>query len=516
MNWFKGKNRKSAQCSVSSDQSNLTTDHLPLTTSRKSTPFRAGLLSIFLALFTSFLMIRTAAVISAPVSFSSGGAQTDWTTASSGATATLPIAANYATYDSKDSGIAAGTDIKLQSTGHTALQTSDACTQDSCTSTGCVMPAGFNAGTITPAGSLAVFSTGSAAKVASLAVSPSGLVGLWHLNDGGSSTTTVDASGNGNTGTLTIGATGTQTTVASAWTNGAGANAKLGNQALSFDESDDYVKIGGDDTFKTLTEGTVEGWFKANVLANQSIFSVGPKTTSSQGLNFEIAVLSSGVIRILQRNIDVATSTIQATGPTVSTGVWYHFVWVVDASGNKFYLDGALQTLSYTAGSATSPDFFDDIATTQNYWIAAKRYGGAIASFHDGLIDDVAIYNRALTQGEITARYNAGAGCEIGTCYLTSGSFESATMDLGAVTYGLDTLSWNATVPGTANGAGVTIPTATTGLLNLWNLENALTDAKGSNTLTNSAAAFDSITYKFGTYSLYFNANADKAYTGSS
>ena len=113
-------------------------------------------LFLSLALFTGFLMIRTAAVLSTPQSFSSGGAQVNWATAVSGATAALPIAAGYDIYDSKDAGVTAGTDIQLTAASYSALQTSDSGIGDTPNA------GGFGAGTKT---NTAVSSSGAAATV---------------------------------------------------------------------------------------------------------------------------------------------------------------------------------------------------------------------------------------------------------------------------------------------------------------------------------------------------------------
>ncbi len=75
-------------------------------------------LFLFLAFFMGVVLLRPGFLQA--VSFSSGGSQTNWHVATSGATAVLPVAASYNVYDSKGAGITAGTDIKLQSTGYTA------------------------------------------------------------------------------------------------------------------------------------------------------------------------------------------------------------------------------------------------------------------------------------------------------------------------------------------------------------------------------------------------------------
>jgi len=74
-------------------------------------------------------------------------------------------------------------------------------------------------------------------KVTNPIYNETGLVGSWHFEEG-AGTVITDSSGSGNNGTLTIGASGTQTTAAQAWSNG--ASGKFGG-AISFDGTDDYV-----------------------------------------------------------------------------------------------------------------------------------------------------------------------------------------------------------------------------------------------------------------------------------
>ncbi len=71
-----------------------------------------------------------------------------------------------------------------------------------------------------------------------MASSTTGLVGAWNFEEGGSSATTADLSGNGNTGTVTNAGGGTNTTIAQMWTDG--ATGKYG-RSLEFDGTDDYV-----------------------------------------------------------------------------------------------------------------------------------------------------------------------------------------------------------------------------------------------------------------------------------
>jgi hypothetical protein len=73
------------------------------------------------------------------------------------------------------------------------------------------------------------------------------------------------------------------------------------------------------------------------------------------------------------------------------------------------YIGGALQTV--TVNTATSGTVTSDAAN--DLWIGARSNGGADREF-DGLIDETAIWDRALTAGEVAQLYNGGAGIEIG------------------------------------------------------------------------------------------------------
>jgi len=169
MNWFKRKKREDGFRITGYPDNRITgtgqkpcvpDPRIPGTVrSRRLTSY---LLPLASALFTGFLMIHTAAVLSSPQDFiTGGGGQTDWTTASSGATATVPAVANYATYDSKDPTIVAAGNIQLKSTGYTVTDDGTvSCTTDGGTATG----GGFAAG-LTQPGTTSTAVSGSVASV---------------------------------------------------------------------------------------------------------------------------------------------------------------------------------------------------------------------------------------------------------------------------------------------------------------------------------------------------------------
>lgn len=89
-----------------------------------------------------------------------------------------------------------------------------------------------------------------------------------------------------------------------------------------------------------------------------------------------------------------------SSGANIQAGVWSHVAVVADNNAGefRFYVNGQLVTL-YSFYSANS-------SYTGNDW----RIGGsAWSGYFDGLIDEVEIFERALTQSEIQSIYDAGS-----------------------------------------------------------------------------------------------------------
>lgn len=87
-------------------------------------------------------------------------------------------------------------------------------------------------------------------------------------------------------------------------------------------------------------------------------------------------------------------------GGSASTGTWYHLVGVREGSTAKLYLDGTLLlsgSITGTGGVTAGGDFY---------------IGGFNGSqgLINGNLDEIGIWNRALTAEEVQALYNDGVG----------------------------------------------------------------------------------------------------------
>jgi hypothetical protein len=209
----------------------------------------------------------------------------------------------------------------------------------------------------------------------------SGLVGHWGFNEG-SGTTASDSTGNENTGTLTNGPT---------WNTG-----KVG-QALIFDGTDDRVDIPNASNF-ALSTFTISAWARKNGTNFDGIFSHnGLPSSGHYHLRFE----SGGSIYCLAGDDSNGYLVIVPVSGAIAG--WHHLVCTFNNGILSAYADGVLigtdNSGSYAAGVS---------GTTEIGRIV--RGGGTQLDWTKGSIDEVRVYNRALSSTEISDLYAAESG----------------------------------------------------------------------------------------------------------
>jgi tetratricopeptide (TPR) repeat protein len=201
--------------------------------------------------------------------------------------------------------------------------------------------------------------------------------------DEGSGTTAYDSAGT-NDGTV-HGAT---------WTTG------QINGALSFDGMNDYVDMA--DTVKNYldTSYTVSAWIKTNTVSAIDAFSIIAyrHSTDISPVLFAIGQYNADVHFAVRDNSHNLAQPAYANALTTNT--WYHVAGVREENTVNVYVNGVSGTpVSKTLGEI-SPD---------NLKIGAILWGGNPVSDHfNGAIDDVMIFDTALSAQEIQQLYNNG------------------------------------------------------------------------------------------------------------
>jgi hypothetical protein len=218
------------------------------------------------------------------------------------------------------------------------------------------------------------------------------VVGVWHLDEG-SGSTTYDETGNNNDGTLY---NGTEVSFQEpAWTS----SCHSGN-CLSFDGSNDYVDLGNNASLKLSQGGSLEAWFKINQFASGYGNTIIMKGDGPNWANLHyILFQDSGTNNIILSVSDGATHGRE--GPTTSNLIkdtWYHVVGTWNDTTKCIYINGSLEQC---VSSNVMPK---DTMTSCKVFIG-KTHSNYY--FFNGTIDEVKIYNRALSAEEINASYYA-------------------------------------------------------------------------------------------------------------
>jgi hypothetical protein len=203
------------------------------------------------------------------------------------------------------------------------------------------------------------------------------LVGFWGFDEG-AGTTASDSSGNGNNGTLINGP---------GWTGG------QVNGALSFDGDNDYVEVPDDPSFDIADEITVAAWI--NPAETNGWKTIVSKFAHSPGNRMDLYwVLYNGRIAASLAGISGIPGSYWGPDVPVETGVWMHVALTYNGLVMTMYKDG----VNAATIGATGALMLADSSSDEPFMVGLNTEWG---EYFEGIIDEVRIYNRALSAFEI-------------------------------------------------------------------------------------------------------------------
>jgi hypothetical protein len=219
--------------------------------------------------------------------------------------------------------------------------------------------------------------------------------------------------------------------------NGTGLSYQAGKlgQAVNLDGVDDYINdtIAPSSTYKAFT---IESWFNAaSTVGTITAINSGGAAGSGIGIcpaSNAYCTQNSFVGNIVDKGV---LKTTLYTTQAYNDGNWHHGVLSYDGSVARLYVDGvekANATLNYNLSWPTT------------YAVAGSGTGAHWSRF-TGKLDEIAIYNRALSANEVTARYNNGNGWiedSVNRYNLNSSAYDtSSDADI------LNKIRWTETLP---------------------------------------------------------------------
>jgi hypothetical protein len=183
------------------------------------------------------------------------------------------------------------------------------------------------------------------------------------------------------------------------------ATAWGGDLAVDFDGVDDYVGSGVSG-ISTLTAGTYSAWVNVDASAVNEIFFSTSNEADSEN---EFLIAFEGSTDKFRAEIGTNGSPAWvrlwkfATDNTFAEGNWYHVALVHDGTAATFYVDGALEAITYSV-TTDKTVFINGILTSITAIGTLRRSSGNVSSF-GGTVAAVLIYNRAITAQEIATMY---------------------------------------------------------------------------------------------------------------
>jgi len=205
------------------------------------------------------------------------------------------------------------------------------------------------------------------------------LVGHWKLDED-SGTTASDSSSKGNDGTLT------DMDPVTDWVPGNIEN------ALEFDGGDDHVVVPHDSSLSLMNQFTVAAWIYNESLSGYDL--VLNQGTSGTNRNYCFGTdddkiifgFDDGGFREFKEDVNLLT------------GTWYHIAATFNNTSDsvRVYLNGA-EVKSWSTDR-------QPLTNSEDLYIGRSQYG----EYWDGRLDDVRIYNRVLSEDEISALHALG------------------------------------------------------------------------------------------------------------
>ena len=195
-------------------------------------------------------------------------------------------------------------------------------------------------------------------------------------------------------------------------TNGAGFAPGIIGEAFAFDGQDDYVALPDSVvTYPTNDAFTFETWFSTTgggVIFGQNGLPPFEAVGGNNGAIPAVYVGTDG--RLYAQMYWSGSVNPLVTGDDVNDGRFHHVAVAFDGTVERLYLDGSLIDERQIQQAGYGPGvYFYQLGTgnTGTQWPAAPTDTGGWYSF-DGLIDEAALYVRALSDAEVRAIYDGG------------------------------------------------------------------------------------------------------------
>lgn len=183
------------------------------------------------------------------------------------------------------------------------------------------------------------------------------------------------------------------------------------NNAFSFDGVDDRIIVPDSNNLDITGDLTIELWIRQTVFnPENTVICKGAEDAENV---YSIRFLGQIFECVFKDNLG---NDVVLGGPAFEDFQWHHYAYVRQGNQHQIYADG----FSFGAESFTNPPA-SSAGLPLTIGAQFNSQSSSYTNFFGGQIDEVSIYNRALTESEIQSIFNAGSE---GKCSNTFGATE--------------------------------------------------------------------------------------------
>ncbi len=172
---------------------------------------------------------------------------------------------------------------------------------------------------------------------------------------------------------------------------------KIG-KAATFDGIDDYVNVSASDSLQNLSQVSIAGWVNVHDLSFKQRLVAHWTSGDSLGQSFIMSVNYDDETLGFAVNTE-GSGVVQANTSSISANNWYHVTGVYDGAEVSIFLNGKkIESIAATGNI---------VNRTGDLYIGQGGSNSFPNNLLDGLLDEVKIYNRALSPSEISELANS-------------------------------------------------------------------------------------------------------------
>lgn len=208
------------------------------------------------------------------------------------------------------------------------------------------------------------------------------LVGHWKLDE--TSGTTINAE---------VGSNGTFSGAASV----SSSSGKIGT-SINFDGTNDGISVPNSASLENFTAFTLAAWVYQTQASQAAASRIISKSDTVSGDNYALRLTNDNVGASFRMEVDGDNQTDLNSNTDIQENEWTHIVGTWDGSNMRLYINGSEDSASPVAKSGTID------ADGKALMIGTHEDAPALRRF-EGLIDDVRVYDAALSAAEVRDLY---------------------------------------------------------------------------------------------------------------